>query len=220
VRGEYLTTKAVREALGDDVVLYTEESPIDVTSQYQDGSFTYAISTISDELSPHHLNLYRFVLPDFKTFEIIICDQPLGSNVEAVKRILFNGEGIWLEGMKEWFSEEVREYIKKYHRIVKENADCFTSLYPEPLVPTLVEGVYANKFPERKDGKGKVIWTIYNTNPFTVEGEITAVEYEKGARFWDVGEGKEIKPVIKGGKAYLRLKLPPQEVVVIMGDFL
>jgi hypothetical protein len=219
VRGEYLTTKAVREALGDDVVLYTEESPIDVTSQYQDGSLTYAISTISDELSPHHLNLYRFVFPDFKTFEIIICDQPLGSNVEAVKRILFNGEGIWLEGMKEWFSEEVREYIKKYHRIVKENADCFTSLYPEPLVPTLVEGVYANKFPERKDGKGKVIWTIYNTNPFTVEGEIMVVEYEKGALFWDVGEGKEIKPVIKGGKAYLHLKLPPQEVVVIRGDF-
>lgn len=215
VRGELLTTKAVREALGDDVVLYTEESPIDVTSQYQDGSFTYAISTINDELSPHHLNLYRFVFPDFKTFEIIVCDQPLGSNVEAVKRILFNGEGIWLEGMKEWFSEEVRDYIKKYHRIVKENLDCFTSLYPEPLVPTLVEGVFANKFPEKKDGKGKVIWTVYNTNPFTVEGEIMTVEYEKGARFWDVGEGKEIKPVIKGGKAYLHLKLPPKEVIVI-----
>jgi hypothetical protein len=30
-----------------------------------------------------------------------------------------------------------------------------------------------------------------------------------------VGEGKEIKPVIKGGKAYLRLKLPPKEVIVI-----
>ncbi|MGC9004338.1 MAG: DUF6259 domain-containing protein [bacterium] len=215
VKGEFLTTQAVRSALGDDVVLYTEESPIDVTSQYQDGSFTYAISSISDELSPHHLNLYRFVFPDFKTFEIIVCDQPLGSNVLAVKRVLFNGEGIWLEGTKEWFSDEVREYIRKYHKIMKENAECFTSLHPEPLVPTLIEGVYANKFPGRKNGKENIVWTIYNTNPFSVEGEIMAVDYRRGARFWDVDSSEEIKPVFRGGKAYLRLKIPPQEVIVV-----
>lgn len=213
VRGEFLTTKAVREALGDDVVIYTEESPADVISQYQDGSFTYAISSISDELSPSHINLYRFVFPDFKTFEIIVCDQPLGSNVQAVKRILFNGEGIWLEGMKEWFSEDLLSYIRKYHNIMKENADCFTTLYPEPLVPTLVEGVYANKFPSRKDGR--VIWTIYNTNPFTVEGEVIAVEYVEGARFTDIWNKVEIEHRIKGNRAYLSLKIPPQEVIVI-----
>lgn len=215
VRGEFLTTKAVREALGEDVVVYTEESPVDVTSQYQDGSFTYAISSISDELSPSHLNLYRFVFPDFKTFEIIVCDQPLGSNVQAVKRILFNGEGIWLEGMKEWFSDDVLAYIRKYHKVVKENADCFTSLYPEPLVPTFVAGVYANKFPSRRDGKGKVIWTIYNTNPFTIDGELIGVEYVSGASFKDVLNDREIRPRKEGNKAYLSLKIPPQDVIVI-----
>lgn len=213
VRGEFLTVKAVREALGDDVVIYTEESPVDVTSQYQDGSFTYAISSISDELSPSHLNLYRFVFPDFKTFEIIVCDQPLGSNVQAVKRVLFNGEGIWLEGMKEWFSDDVLSYIRKYHRIMKENADCFTTSYPEPLVPTLIEGVYANKFPSRNDDK--VIWTIYNTNPFTIEGEVLAVENIKGAHFRDIWNDREVKPRIEGNKAYLHLKIPPQDVIVI-----
>lgn len=218
VRGEFLTTKAVRSALGDDVVLYTEESPADVTSQYQDGSFTYAISSISDELSPSHINLYRFVFPDFKTFEIIVCDRPLGSNLQAVKRVLFNGEGIWLEGMKEWFSEDVLAYIRKYHKVMKDNVDCFTSLHPEPLVPTLREGVYANEFPSTKDGRGKTIWTIYNTNPFTVEGEVIAVDYVKDARFRDVWNDKEIKPRVEGGKAYLPLKIPPQEVMVIRSE--
>ncbi|MBC7327571.1 hypothetical protein H5T87_05605 [bacterium] len=213
VRGEFLTVQAVRRALGDEVVLYTEESPIDVTSQYQDGSFTYAISSISDELSPSHLNLYRFIFPDFKTFEIIVCDQPLGSNVQAVKRILFNGEGIWLEGMKEWFSEEVLNYIRKYHKVMKENKDCFTSLSPRPLVPTLVEGVYANMFPS-EDGKS-IVWTVYNTNPFTIDKEVIVLDYSQEANFRDVWNNIPIKPRVKEGKAFLHLKIPPQDVVVI-----
>ncbi len=218
VDGELGMVKRIREALGGDVVIYTEESPADITSQYQDGSFTYAISSISDELSPHHLNLYRFVFPDFKTFEIIVCDQPLGSNVQAVKRVLFNGEGIWLEGTQEWFSEEVREYIRNFHRIMKENAECFTSLSPQPLVPTLMEGVYANYFPEKQDGKA--VWTIYNTNPFTVEGEVMAVNHLEGSRYFLIWDGErigqeEVKVRRVGEEDRLLLKIRPGDVVVV-----
>lgn len=215
LKGEFDTIKALREALGEDVVLYTEESPVDVASQYQDGSFTYAITSNNETLSPSHLNLYRFVFPDFKTFEIIVCNKALGSNIKALKRIIFNGEGIWLQGMKEWFSEEVLSYIKKYHKIIKNNIDCFTTLSPEPLFPTLIEGVYANMFPSQKEGKKKVIWTIYNTNSFMVEGEIISVEYVKGAIYKDIWNDIEIKPRIVGNKAYLSFRILPQDIVII-----
>ena len=61
----------LHEALGPECALYTEENPTDVNSQFQDGSFTYAISSVSDVWSPSHVNLYRFALPTFKTIEII-----------------------------------------------------------------------------------------------------------------------------------------------------
>jgi hypothetical protein len=220
--GERETTKTVRRALGPDAALYTEESPTDVASQYQDGSFTYAISTVSDEWSPTHLNLYRFVLPDFKTFEIICCDQPLGSNVEAVKRIVFNGEGIWLEGIPEdWFDEQTLDFIRRMHRVMEENADCFISPSPRPLVPTLVEGVHANLFPSSPYGMGKTAWTVYNTNYVEARGELLSVQHISGAEYYDAWRDVKLTPRIEEGRsltkqAFLSLDLGPREVTVIV----
>jgi len=54
--GELEMTRKVRAALGPDRAIYTEETPCDVTMQYQDGSFTYAIVSANDGLSPSHVN--------------------------------------------------------------------------------------------------------------------------------------------------------------------
>ena len=50
--GEEALTRKVRQNLAEDCVIYTEETPTDVTTQYQDGSFTYAISSASEAWSP------------------------------------------------------------------------------------------------------------------------------------------------------------------------
>lgn len=216
VLGERETTRRVREAVGPEAAVYTEESPTDVNSQFQDGSFTYNISSVPDEWSPTHINLYRFAMPDFKTIEIIVCDKPLGSNVEAVKRILFNGEAIWIEGIWDrWFTPEVRDYIARMNRVLRENRAAFSGDFPRPLVPTRVEGIYANMFPEEADGSGKTCWTVYNTNFRTARGELMSVEHLPGAVYRDELSGEEIPVRVEGETAVLSLDMGPRDVAVI-----
>jgi hypothetical protein len=216
VAGERRMTQRVREAVGPDAVVYTEESPTDVNSQYQDGSFTYNISCARDEWSPSHVNLYRFAFPSFKTIEIITCDHPLGSNVEAVKRILFNGEAIWLEGIRDrWFAPETRAAITRMHTVLRANRECFAGDWPTPLVPTLVEGVYANAFAQRQDGRGKTCWTVYNTNYRTVRTDLLQVPHLAGATYREELSGKALTPRRQGETAVLALELGPRDVAVI-----
>ncbi|NPV49083.1 MAG: hypothetical protein HPY69_19235 [Armatimonadetes bacterium] len=216
VLGERQTLQQVRAKLGPEAAIYTEESPTDVNSQFQDGSFTYNISSASDDWSPSHVNLYRFAFPDFKTIEIICCDQPLGTNVEAVKRCLFNGEAIWIEGIRDkWFAPESRAQIALNHRVMRENRQCFAGDHVQPLVPTLLSGVYANRFSERADVLGKTCWTIYNTNYRTVRGEVIAVDHAPGAQYLDEMTGRPLQPRVVGDKAYLTLNIAPRDVVVV-----
>lgn len=216
VLGERGMLRQIREKLGPEAAIYTEESPTDVNSQYQDGSFTYNISSVPDAWSPTHVNLYRFAYPSFKTIEIITCDHPLGTNVEAVKRILFNGEAIWIEGIwDKWFSAEVRAQIALNRKVMRENRQCFAGDHPQPLVPTLLCGIYANQFSERADLLGKTCWTVYNTNYRTVRGEVLAVDHAPGCQYLDELTGKPLKVRVQGKKAYLTLDLAPRDVVVV-----
>ncbi len=216
VMGERQMLQKVRAALGPDAAIYTEESPTDVNSQYQDGSFTYSISSAPDAWTATHINLYRFAFPTFKTIEIITCDNPLGSNVEAVKRVLFNGEAIWLEGTADrWFAPETRAYIAKAHSVLRANKQCFTSDFPVPLVPTLVQGISANMFPERRDEQGKTCWTIYNTNYRTASGSLIRVRHLPGATYRDELTGQEVPAKITDGMATLSLEIGPRDVAVV-----
>lgn len=217
VLGERDMLRKVRNELGPDAAIYTEESPTDVNSQFQDGSFTYNISSVSDALSPSHVNLYRFVFPDFKTIEIICCDQPLGTNVEAVKRCLFNGEAIWIEGIRDqWFSPQVRGEIAKNRKVTRENEDCFASDNVQPLVATLVEGIYANQFGPPTDSSVKACWTVYNTMYRTVCDDVIAVPHRDGASYWDAISGQPVTFRVERDLAYLQLKLAPRDVTVIV----
>jgi hypothetical protein len=209
-------TRKVRENLGPEAVIYTEESPTDVNSQYQDGSFTYNISSVTDDWSPSHVNLYRFAFPSFKTIEIICCDQPLGTNVEAVKRCLFNGEAIWIEGIADrWFAPEVRAQIALNRRVMNENRDCFAGDHVRPLAPTLYSGIYANQFGQRKDVIGKTCWTVYNTHYRTVNAAVMAVDHAEGAQYMNELTGQVLQPRIVEGQAYLTLEIAPRDVTVI-----
>jgi hypothetical protein len=215
IRGELALTRQVRAALGPERAIYTEETPTDYNSQFQDGSFTYAISQLPPDGPP--INLTRFALPDFKTFEIITCDRPLGSDVQSVKRIFFNGEGIWLEGLAEdWFTPETRAFIAHMHRVQKAHLAAFTSLSPRPLIPTLPEEVYANEFP----AEGETVWTLYNANWHTVRGEILAVPHRPGATYHDAWRDQPLTPRLAGGQAFLALEIGPRDVgcVVVKRD--
>lgn len=223
LRGQRDLVRSVRNALPPETAVYTEETPTDVNSQYQDGAFTYAISNycgdhgdfrrISDDISSVHLNLFRFAFPDFKTFEIIACDKPIGSDCQSVKQIFFNGEGIWLEGTSdEWFAPETRRFIAKMHSILISHEDAFLSMNPMPLVPTLHQDIYANQFPSDT----KTVWTLYNAGYSTVRGEFMAIEHVSDSRYFDIWNESDLEFRLDSGLAYITLELGPQDVGCIM----
>jgi hypothetical protein len=202
----------VRQALPPECVVYTENFPPDIHTVLQDGSFDYAINyfqTTAHRWMPVPVRLGRFVFPDFKVLQIIVCDLPVGTNEEAVRQVFFNGDGFWLQGEPDfWWQPEALSVLRKCIAILREHADAFASDRCEPLVPTLVGGVFANKF----EGKGKTVWTLYNANWRSVSDETLAVPHVSGARYIDAWNGVKLKPRIVGKTAYLRLTLEPHGV--------
>ncbi len=212
LRGEGVMTKQVREALPPECVLYTESFPPEIHTVLQDGSFDYAIHDFQIRAyrwMPVPVRLGRFIFPDFKVLQIIVCDLPVGTNEEAVKQVFFNGDGYWLQGEPEsWWQQETLDVLRRCIAVLKEHSDAFAGNECEPLVPTLVNGVFANRFSSAL----KTVWTLYNANWRSVSGEILAVPHVDGARYFDAWNGKEIKPRIVGKTAFVSLKIEPHGV--------
>ncbi len=209
VDGEFAIIKNVRRKLPEDTALYTEEIPSDVTTQYQDGAFTYAVNQSVEAFTPVRVNMARFAIPDFKTFEIIICDMPVGDDLEAIKAVFFNGEGIWLEGMvPEFYSYKACELIRKTHRILRKYRESFCSDSPVPLVETRHPEVFANYFPAR----GCKVWTLFNSGWSTVRANLIEVEHEYGMKYYDLWNDRPVTAEIKGDKALLHVEIGPRDV--------
>ncbi|MCS7254632.1 MAG: DUF6259 domain-containing protein [Armatimonadetes bacterium] len=218
LRGEGLLTRQVREALPPECVVYTENFPPDVHTVLQDGSFDYAIyeyQVRAYRWMAVPVRLGRFAFPDFKVLQIIVCDFPVGTNEEAVKQVFFNGDGYWLQGEPDnWWQPEALRVLRRCTAVLREHADAFTGDDCEPLVPTLVNGVFANRFSSER----KTVWTLYNANWRSVSGEVLAVPHIKGARYFDAWNDKEIKPRIAGKVAYLSLTIEPHGVGCVVQE--
>jgi len=212
VTSERDCTRIVRDRIDgvkQGVALYTEESPVDVTSQYQDGSFTYAMRSSHGAQTLVPLNVFRFALPDFKTIEILYCDKPTGSWATGVKWVFFNGEAIWLEGPAgQWFEPETRAAIRRCWSILHKHRDAFTTLRPVPLVTTEIGGVYANAF----TADNKTVYTLYNSRHRTVRGEVLRVANRRAGKWYD--EWHQCWPAVRrdGQHDVVRLEIGPHDV--------
>lgn len=218
VVGERDGTAMVRRRIEEakkNVALYTEETPVDVTTQFQDGSFTYAMSSAASTQTLVPLNVTRFALPSFKTIEILYCDKPTGSWATGVKWVFFNGEAIWLEGpAAEWFEPQTREAIRRCYAILRKHRDAFTSPEPTPLVPTEIGGVFANAFRV----PGKTVYTLYNAQHRTVRGEVLRTREAPSAVWHD--EWNNCPAIVRreGTEAVVSLEIGPQDVGCLVAE--
>jgi hypothetical protein len=206
LRGEAELIARVRKGVGPDKVIYVEETPTDVTTQLLDGSFSYSLSG-RDAV----VNLTRFAIPDFKVFHIIRCDQPLGDDLGAVRRVFFNGEGIWLEGplsIANWFPPKVRKLIARTHSLLRTHRDAFTSSDVTPLAPTRHKNLLANRFATK--GNEKVVWTLYNTSDKPLSGELLGIARTGRSRYHDAWTDKPLKPRSSGGEDLIPIDIPAQ----------
>lgn len=207
--------RQVRSALDDQRVLYTEQAPVDVATQYQDGSFSYSLLHARNPSSPSRTNLLRFAFPDFKTIQILKGDGPIGEDVEGIRLVFYNGDGLWLVGPSDnqkWYSKPVLSAIRKTQAIRKEHLDAFTSDDVTPLVSTLIDGVYANCFKADQ----KVVWTLYNATEKAKNRAVLRVPHRSGDRYTDRWNGVELNPVIKDGWATLIVEIKAKDVGCII----
>ena len=199
----------IRRAVGPGVAIYSEETPVDVNSEMQDGSFTYAMNQAYGTVTRVPLNAARFCLPGFKTIEILYCDQPTASWATGVKQAFFNGEALWLEGpAAEWFAPETRAAIRRCYAILHGHSRTFGLGRADPLVPTLRPGLYANRF---RLG-GETIYTFYNATPATLRGELLALPASPAARIDDLWRGVPAQARRQGGIAVITGEVGPYDV--------
>lgn len=151
----------------------------------------------------------RFVLPDFKVFQLNFYCAMKDGNWNRVKRPFFNGDGWWLQGDPYTsYDDRARALLRKCLAICHEYPDCFTTVQPEPLVETLQPGLFANCFP----GEGHTLWTLYNATYTSMEGPAIAVRHVRGARYHDVWNDRELTPERDGQMAVLRLRVDPHDL--------
>lgn len=99
---------------------------------------------------------------------------------------------------------------------MRAEADCFTSLSPEPLVPTFWQDLYANRFP-RADGK-RCLWTLYWRGPRTLEADLLAVPHLSGARYRELWADRPLSVRRDGARDVLRAAIHPHEVLVVLQE--
>ena len=119
-----------------------------------------------ESLSPGKINLYRFLFPRLKLFDMVSAGiNPAAMTAAEMKLSFFNGNGLWLKGdIHSWYSPEVRAFITKAHRALREHAEAFTSDHTEPLVPTAAPGILTNRFHQR--GRPFSRFTTVDSKPF------------------------------------------------------
>jgi hypothetical protein len=208
---EVAMLKGIRAAVGPEVALYTEYPPAEVSRQILDGSFTYqALWSVDQEpLAPHFIDLPRFAFPRFKQFHIIYYVATRAGNWWLLKIPFFNGESYDL-GVPNLpnYDAASRAFQRQALQVLCAHREAFSSEQVEPLVPTAVAGVFANRFSAAKE----TVWTLYNANGRTVRGALLRVPQVAGATYEDAWNGTPLSPVVSGGFASLPLELGPKGI--------
>ena len=213
IAGERDTTEAIRAAIPEGIANLTEETPNDVNSQHQDGALGYSVSNGDPVLMPHRVDLFRFVFPDFKVFQLTQYEPFTDGDWDLLKFPFFNGEGYWLGGGTEGtYDAEAHEFLTKAFAILHDNEDAFCSDDVEPLTPTLVPTVYANRF----SGGGRTVWTLFNADFRTVRGDLLRVTHAPGARYVDAFTNRPIEATVTDGMATIPLELGARRVGCIV----
>ena len=209
---EQALLKELCGTLQDRVATFTEYTPADVTMQYVDGAYghvaVYGSEDIGLPLLPHRIDLPRFVFPAFKSIDLISRALKNGS-YDYQKVFLFNGDVVYTAGyLLEQSDAEGRAWLRNVIRVLKKYDDAFASDRVEPLVDTLIPGVYANRF----EGKGRTVWTFYNANPHSVDAKILSLTAKPGVTYYDPYYSRPVKPIVQGDRHLVGSLVWPQDI--------
>ena len=170
------TTKMVRAAMDEAApgsVLTTEHPGYDYLMPFLEGCITYDLTVLSSPLRPLECNLQRFFFPECKAYEL----DHRGADRQHCKRF-WNAVGSFGS-----------YYPKDMYAILQENAEVFASRDAEPLVPTLVPQVYANRF---RAGE-KTLFTVYNATGHSIHAALLPLAPRPGERVVELRTGRALE---------------------------
>jgi hypothetical protein len=209
IRGEFELGRKIREATPEQIATLTEEVPTDVTSQVQDGALSYSVLENDPQLAPHRVDLFHFVFPDFRIFQLTSYAPYVEGNWGVLKYPFFNGEGWWISSpIPEGMEPAARDFMRTALRVLHEHLAAFRTNRPVPLVCTEHPLVFANAFPAGEE----TVWTLFNADYRSYRGPVLEVEHAEHATYEDAWNGVRLQPVLKGKQAVLSLVIGPREV--------
>jgi hypothetical protein len=158
--------ESIRQAVmktSPQTAIHSEEPGSDFMALHEDGSWSHSLWTsISGDpaFNPAGLNYFRFVLPEFKMYEIPSYRHALW----RCKLAFFNGEGLWTnrpDALR-------RELFTRWMPALRENADTFQSADVFPATTQVEPPLYMNAFTRGS----QTIYTVYNAGLRSRRAEI------------------------------------------------
>lgn len=203
------TVRGGLDAVGPGKWLKVEHIGSDAAARYFDASLGQAYDAGSPNASlvsdAYGLVPFRFVFPEVKLFEW--GDMWSDTNYHrASRRMLFNGVGT-TKGCKASYYPELFHFTE----VLRGMGDVLASTDCEPLVPTMVAGVLANRF----SLNGREVYTLWNRSGADVSGPLLRIPGASGRRFMDMVAGRSLPTARDGGADVVSLTIPNDEVVVI-----
>ncbi|MGB9606860.1 MAG: DUF6259 domain-containing protein, partial [Bryobacteraceae bacterium] len=159
--------------------IYLEETLVDAAAPYYDAAFCYAIPHSDARFSPAKLNLWRFVFPDVRLWDMLTTGvQPGPLSLEDFRISLWHGNGVWLKGRSEtWYGEEVLAFLRRARAWLKSYSAAFNGK-ADPLVASPHPVVLVNRF----QGGGQTVYTLFNASYRTVRFRFEGADVALGPR--------------------------------------
>ncbi|MFC2117794.1 formylglycine-generating enzyme family protein, partial [Bacteroidota bacterium] len=189
------TLQITADAVKKGIIMYSEgmavpkDMPGIVSGRVHDAIFM-----------PPPLNMNKYIKPDFAIFRVCQLNEGRLHRESAVS--FFNGIGTEINtfrpGRQSWMEEEYR-YLGNTLMILRENTENFNALDWKPLIPTLADSIWVNKWP----GENKTIYTVFSLIPEGYDAPLFETKEAEGKHFVSIWNHEEIKPVEINGKKYL-----------------
>lgn len=149
---------------------------------------------------PPLLSLTKFIKPDFAIFRVAeLYKEPIRREFATS---FFNGYGtelnIFAPGQPSWVEDQYK-YLGRTSMILRENTFNFTEKNYTPLIPTLYDSIYVNKWPH----ENKTLYTIYSIMPQGFSDYLFEVDASAEKHFVDLWHHTERVPKFINGKLFM-----------------
>jgi formylglycine-generating enzyme required for sulfatase activity len=143
---------------------------------------------------------YKWVEPRHM---INVCERWAKNRTDGLQSAFFNGvgyeswENVW--GIWNQLTPRDAEAIRRIATIERAMAGMLVSPDWQPHFPTLQQGIFASMFPT----PDRTLWLIVNRTDADSHGEQITVTRNESAKYYDLWNGVELKPVLDGRNARL-----------------